>query len=331
AWVYPSLRRGTETYLLVIPFFHIYGFTVGMLAGVWVGARQLLLPKYDPDAVLAAIHDYAPTYFPGVPTLYVSLLNHPRAKESGLDRVRFFNSGSAPLPLEVIEQFERLTGGVLCEGYGLSEASPVTHSTALLARRKPGSIGFPLTDTEIKIVDLEIGETEMPIGAEGELCIAGPQVMKGYWNRDDETAIALRTDAEGRVWLYTGDIARMDEDGYTYIVQRKKDMILVGGFNVYPSEIEGVLYAHPAVLEAAAIGIPDKYRGEVVKAFVVLKPNVTTTTEDLLAHCRTQLAEFKVPREIELRASLPKTAVGKVLHRVLRDEEQTKRGEGSEK
>ena len=331
AWVYPSLRRGTETYLLVIPFFHIYGFTVGMLAGVWVGARQLLIPKYDPDAVLAAIHDYAPTYFPGVPTLYVSLLNHPRAKESGLDRVRFFNSGSAPLPVEVIEQFERLTGGVLCEGYGLSEASPVTHSTALLARRKPGSIGFPLTDTEIKIVDLEVGETEMPIGAEGELCIAGPQVMKGYWNRDDETAIALRTDEQGRVWLYTGDIARMDEDGYTYIVQRKKDMILVGGFNVYPSEIEGVLYAHPAVLEAAAIGIPDKYRGEIVKAFVVLKPNVTATTEDLLAHCRTQLAEFKVPREIELRASLPKTAVGKVLHRVLRDEEQTKRGEGSGK
>jgi long-chain acyl-CoA synthetase len=233
--------------------------------------------------------------------------------------VRAFNSGSAPLPVEVIDQFERLAGGTLNEGYGLSEASPVTHSTPSLGRRKPGSIGLPLSDTDIKIVDIVTGETEIPIGQEGELCIAGPQVMKGYWNRPDETAIALRTDAAGKCWLYTGDIARMDEDGYTYIVQRKKDMIIVSGFNVYPSEVESVLFTHPAVMEAAVIGKPDSYRGERVKAFVVLKEGASVTVEDLIAHCETSLAEFKVPREIVFRESLPKTAVGKVLHRVLRD------------
>ncbi len=319
AWAHQFTQRGTDCYLLVIPFFHIYGFTVGMIEGVWRGVQQVLIPKYDVEAVLTAIRDYRPTYFPAVPTIYISLLNHPRAKEYGLDRVRAFNSGSAPLPVEVIDQFERMTGGTLNEGYGLSEASPVTHSTPTLGRRKPGSIGLPLSDTDIKIVDLATGVTEVPIGQEGELCIAGPQVMKGYWNRPDETAIALRTDAAGKCWLYTGDIARMDEDGYTYIVQRKKDMILVSGFNVYPSEVESVLFTHPAVMEAAVIGKPDSYRGERVKAFVVVKEGARVTVEDLIAHCETSLAEFKVPREIVFRESLPKTAVGKVLHRVLRD------------
>jgi long-chain acyl-CoA synthetase len=322
AWGHRSPRRGEDTYLLVIPFFHIYGFTVGMMAGAWLGAQQVLIPKYDVDALLCAIRDYRPTYFPAVPTIYISLLNHPQAKEYGIDKVRTFNSGSAPLPVEVIEQFERVTGATLLEGYGLSEASPVTHSTAILARRKPGSIGLPLPDTDIRIVDLETGTREVGIGEEGELCISGPQVMKGYWNREDETRIALRQDAAGRTWLYTGDVARMDEDGYTYIVQRKKDMIIVSGFNVYPSEVEGVLYTHPAVMEAGVIGVPDSYRGEIVKAFVVLKQNATATTEELIEHCRAGLAEFKVPYRIEIRQSLPKTAVGKILHRVLREEEQ---------
>ena len=325
SWAHGSLRRGEDTYLLVIPFFHIYGFTVGMMEGVWRGVQQVLIPKYDVEALLTAIRDYRPTYFPAVPTIYISLLNHPQAKEYGIDKVRIFNSGSAPLPIEVIEQFERMTGGTLNEGYGLSEASPVTHSTPSLARRKPGSIGLPLPDTEMKIVDLETGTREVAVGEEGELCIAGPQVMKGYWNRPDETAIALRTDAEGRTWLYTGDVARMDEDGYTYIVQRKKDMIIVSGFNVYPAEVEGVLYTHPAVIEAAVIGVPDAYRGEAVKACVVLKSGATATSEELIEHCEGGLAEFKVPREIEIRESLPKTAVGKVLHRVLREEDQSRR------
>jgi len=326
SWAHGSLRRGEDTYLLVIPFFHIYGFTVGMMEGVWRGVQQVLIPKYDVEALLTAIRYYRPTYFPAVPTIYISLLNHPKAKEYGIDKVSIFNSGSAPLPVEVIEQFERITGGTLNEGYGLSEASPVTHSTPSLARRKPGSIGLPLPDTEMKIVDLETGTREVAVGEEGELCIAGPQVMKGYWNRPDETAIVLRTDAEGRIWLYTGDVARMDEDGYTYIVQRKKDMIIVSGFNVYPSEVEGVLYTHPAVIEAAVIGVPDAYRGEAVKACVVLKSGATATSEELKEHCEGGLAEFKVPREIEIRESLPKTAVGKVLHRVLRAEENQSKG-----
>ncbi len=323
-WRHDSLRRGEDTYLLVIPFFHIYGFTVGLIEGVWRGVKQVLIPKYDVEALLKAISDYRPTYFPAVPTIYISLLNHPKAKDYGLDKIRQFNCGSAPLPVEVIEQFEQLTGGTLMEGYGLSEASPVTHTTPLLSRRKPGSIGLPLPDTDMRVVDLETGLREVPVGEEGELCIAGPQVMKGYWNRPDETAIALRTDDVGRTWLYTGDVAWMDEDGYSYIVQRKKDMIIVGGFNVYPSEVEGVLYTHPAVMEAAVIGIPDAYRGEVVKACVVLRPGATATPEELIKHCTGGLAEFKVPCKMEIRESLPKTAVGKILHRVLREEDQFK-------
>jgi long-chain acyl-CoA synthetase len=318
-WANRSTRRGEDCYLLVIPFFHIYAFTVGMMEGMWRGVQQVLIPKYDVELVLTAIRDYRPSYFPAVPTIYISLLNHPLAKEYGMDKVRIFNSGSAPLPVEVIDQFERLTGGTLNEGYGLSEASPVTHSTPSLGRRKPGSIGLPLSDTDIKIVDLETGLREVPVGGEGELCIAGPQVMKGYWNRPDETAIALRTDDSGRRWLYTGDIARMDEDGYCYIMQRKKDMIIVSGFNVYPSEVESVLYTHEAVLEVAVIGVPDSYRGEAVKACVVLRSGASASRDDLLEHCKSGLAEFKIPREIEFRESLPKTAVGKILHRVLRE------------
>ena len=316
----PALRRGDERYLLVIPFFHIYGFTVGLMAGTWLGALQILIPKYDVDALLAAIREHRPTYFPAVPTIFISLLNHPKTRESGLDKIRAFNSGSAPLPVEVLEQFEQMTGGLLSEGYGLSEASPVTHTSPTLSIRKVGSIGIPLPDTDMKVVDLESGTTELPTGQEGELCIAGPQVMKGYWNKPDETAQTLRADASGRTWLYTGDIARVDEDGFAYIVQRKKDMIIVSGFNVYPGEIESVLFTHPAVMEACVIGVPDAYRGEAVKAFVVLKPGASATVEDLQAHCAKDLAEFKRPTQIEIRGSLPKSAVGKVLRRVLREE-----------
>jgi len=209
---------------------------------------------------------------------------------------------------------------MLSEGYGLSEASPVTHTSPTLSIRKPGSIGIPLPDTDMKIVDLVDGEREVPDGSEGELCIAGPQIMKGYWNRPDETAHAIRTDAAGTRWLYTGDVATMDADGFSYIVQRKKDMVIVSGFNVYPTEVESVLFTHPAVMEAVAIGVPDAYRGEVVKAFVVLKPGAAATIDDLKAHCAKDLAEFKCPVHVEIRESLPKTAVGKVLRRVLREE-----------
>jgi long-chain acyl-CoA synthetase len=315
----PSLRRGEERYLLVIPFFHIYGFTVGMMAGTWLGGLQILIPKYDVDALLGAVREFRPTYFPAVPTIYISLLNHPSARQSGIDKIRAFNSGSAPLPLEVLDRFEHMTGGTLSEGYGLSEASPVTHTSPTLSIRKPGTVGIPLPDTDMKIVDLEQGVTEVPVGAEGELCIAGPQVMKGYWNRPDETDETLRLHEDGRLWLHTGDVATMDADGFTTIVQRKKDMIIVSGFNVYPTEIESVLFAHPAVMEAAVIGVPDAYRGEVVKAFVVLKPEAAYTIDDIRGHCVANLAEFKRPVQIEIREDLPKSAVGKVLRRVLRE------------
>jgi long-chain acyl-CoA synthetase len=318
-WHYRQYHRGEGRYLLVIPYFHIYAFTVGMMCGVWVGGLQILIPKYDVEQVLAAIRDFKPTYFPAVPTVFVSLLAHPRVKEFGLQDVRTFNSGGAPCPVEVMEEFETRIGRPLNQGYGLSETSPVTHSTPHMARRKYASIGLPMPDTDMKIVDVETGTREMPLGESGELCICGPQVMQGYWNRPDESAAALRRHDDGRIWFHTGDVATMDEDGYTYIVQRKKDMIIVDGFNVYPSEIEGVLYTHAGVRMAAVIGVPDAYHGEVVKACIVPR-DADVSVDDLRAHCKQYLAAYKVPVEIELRESLPQSAVGKVLYRVLRDE-----------
>jgi long-chain acyl-CoA synthetase len=319
-WRQRALVRGDSRYLLVIQFFHIYAFTVGMMCGTWIGALQILIPKYDVEQVLTAIRDLRPTSFPAVPTIFVSLLAHPRVTEFGLDKVRLFNSGSAPCPLEVIEQFESRIGRTLNEGYGLSETSPVTHSTPQLAKRKPGSVGLPMPATDIKVVDVETGTRELPCGEAGELCISGPQVMKGYWNRPEDSAQVLRADAEGRIWFHTGDIARIDEDGFTTIVGRKKDLIIVDGFNVYPADVETVLYQHPAVKLAAVIGVPHGYHGETVRACIVLREGATATAEDLGAHCAASLAEYKRPREYQFRDSLPQSAVGKILYRVLRDE-----------
>ncbi len=320
-WMYRAPERGHARYLVVLPYFHIYAFTVAMMMGIWAGALQIIFPKYDVEGVLAALRDYQPTYFPAVPTIFVSLLGHPKLHEFGLEGIRTFNSGGAPCPVEVIHEFERRIGRPLNEGYGLSETSPVTHSTPQLAVRKPGTVGLPLPDTDITIVDVESGTRELPVGEPGELCISGPQVMKGYWQKPEETASVLRVHDDGRLWFHTGDIARMDEDGFTSIVQRKKDLIIVDGFNVYPSDVEGVLYTHPAVRLAAAIGVPHAYHGEVVKACVVLREGATATREDLVAHCRKELADYKVPHEIELREALPMSAVGKILYRVLRDEQ----------
>jgi long-chain acyl-CoA synthetase len=319
AWGGPLTRQGDERYLMVIPYFHIYGQTVGLLLGAWNGAMQIPIPKFDPNLLIEAIKQYKPTFFPSAPTLYISMLNHPEIKTCGLENVRRFNSGSAPLPIEVIERFEKLSGAMLYEGYGLTEASPTTHSTPTLAKRKIGSVGLPFPSTECKIVDLETGERVVPVGEAGELCVRGPQVMKGYWNRPEETAIALR---DG--WLYTGDVARMDEDGFFYIVQRKKDMIIVSGFNVYPNEVEDVLFTHPAVLEAVVIGVPDHYRGEAVKAFIVLRPGANATADEVTEFCRANLAKYKVPTLVEFMPSLPKSAVGKVLRRELREMEGQK-------
>jgi len=320
-WTNPAyITGGSERYLVVIPYFHIYAFSVCMMVGLRIGALQIIHPKYEPEAVLTSIRDFRPTYFPGVPTIFVSLLNHPKVLEYGLEHVRLFNSGGAPCPVEVMEEFERRIGRPLNEGYGLSETSPVTHSTAQLAFRKMGTIGLPFPGTDMKIVDVETGATELPIGEIGELCVSGPQVMKGYWHKPDESANVLRADPGGRIWFHTGDIARMDEDGYTSIVQRKKDLIIVDGFNVYPSDVESVLYTHPAVRLAAVIGVPDNYHGEIVKACVALKPGSSATADEIVAFCREGLTEYKVPRLVEIRETLPMSAVGKILYRVLRDE-----------
>ena len=321
SWTNPAyILGGSERYLVVIPYFHIYAFSVCMMVGLRIGALQIIHPKYEPDAVLASIRDFRPTYFPAVPTVFVSLLNHPKVLEHGLEHVRLFNSGGAPCPVEVMEEFERRIGRPLNEGYGLSETSPVTHSTPQMAFRKLGTIGLPFPDTDVKIVDVETGRQEMRVGDIGEVCITGPQVMQGYWHKPEETAHVLRSDADGRIWFHTGDIGLMDEDGYFSIVQRKKDMLIVDGYNVYPSDVEAVLYAHPAVRLAAVIGIPDTYHGEVAMACIALKPGMSVTADEIVAHCRLSLTEYKVPRHIEIRDTLPMSAVGKILYRVLRDE-----------
>ena len=307
----------------VIPFFHVYGMTTVMNLAIAIHGTMILLPRFNVDDVLKAVARYKPTMFPGVPTMYVAILNHPRLRQYDFSSIESCVSGAAPLPLEVQERFERLTGGSLVEGYGLTEASPVTHVNPTGEGKRNGTIGIPLPDTEARIVDIETGTRVLGPGEEGELIIRGPQVMKGYWNRPEETERALR---DG--WLYTGDIAVMDEDGFFRIVDRKKEMIITGGYNVYPREVEEVLYQHPKVLEAAVVGVPDPYRGEMVKAFVVLKPGETATEEEIIAFCRERLAKYKVPRAVEFRSELPKSLIGKVLRRVLAEEERRRAAGG---
>ncbi|NNU83222.1 long-chain-fatty-acid--CoA ligase [Geobacillus sp. BMUD] len=323
-WVY-KCKKGKETVLGVLPFFHVYGMTTVMNLSVMMASKMVLLPRFDVKQTLKTIERTRPTMFPGAPTMYIALLNHPDLPKYDLSSINVCISGSAPLPVEVQEQFERATGGKLIEGYGLTEASPVTHSNFLWhGERVKGSIGVPWPDTEAKIVLLETGEEGKP-GEVGELVVRGPQVMKGYWNRPEETEQVLR---DG--WLYTGDIGYMDERGYFYIVDRKKDVIIAGGYNIYPREVEEALYEHPKVQEAAVIGVPDPYRGETVKAFVVVKPGETCSEQELDVFMRERLAAYKVPRLYEFRSELPKTAVGKILRRVLVEEEKKKLDKSAE-
>ncbi|MBL8177523.1 MAG: long-chain fatty acid--CoA ligase [Bryobacterales bacterium] len=312
-WGQYFTRRGEERLLLVLPLFHVYGMTVGMLLSFWNGTLMILMEKYNPDQLLDAVERLRPTFLPGVPTMFQSILNHPRAATCGLEHVKSFNSGAAPLAVETIDRFERLSGAMLREGYGMTELSCSAITTPLLGIRKPGSIGVPMPSTWVRIVDLETATQDVPVGEEGELLVRGPQMMSGYWRKPEETANTIR---DG--WLHTGDIARMDQDGYFYIVQRKKDMINVGGFKVFPTEVDEVLYAHPAVAEAAAVGIPHPYRGEVVKAYVVLRAGSSASAAEILEFCGTRLAKFKAPAEIEFLDSLPKSAVGKILRKELR-------------
>jgi long-chain acyl-CoA synthetase len=314
-----TIRFGEEKVLTVIPLFHVYGMTSGMNFSICTGANMILLPRFQLDEVLETIQREQPTLFPGVPTMYVAITNHPKAEEYGIRSIRYCNSGSAPMPLELMKEFEGKTGSIVCEGYGLSEASPTTHCNPRFAERKPGTVGIGLPSTDYKVVDLATGTKELPTGEAGELIIRGPQVMKGYWKMPEETANVLR---DG--WLYTGDIATVDEEGYVTIIDRKKDMIIASGYNVYPREVEEVLYVHSAVKEAAVVGVPDTYRGETVKAFVVLKKGRFVTEEELLQHCKKHLASYKVPKRVEFRDELPKSGVGKILRRTLAEQEKQK-------
>ncbi|KPB05475.1 long-chain-fatty-acid--CoA ligase [Bacillus sp. CHD6a] len=316
-WMY-RCQKGQEKVIGILPFFHVYGMTAVMNLSIMQAYEMILLPKFDPETTLKTIQKEKPTLFPGAPTIYISLLNHPDIKKYDLSSIDSCISGSAALPVEVQEQFERVTGGKLVEGYGLSEASPVTHANFLWDERVSGSIGIPWPNTESVILSMENGELA-PTGEIGEIAVRGPQIMKGYWNRKEETEAVLK---DG--WLLTGDLGYMDERGYFYVVDRKKDMIIAGGFNIYPREIEEILYEHEEIQEVVVAGIPDPYRGETVKAYIVKKAGSNLTEEELDQYTRKHLAAYKVPRYYEFRDELPKTAVGKILRRALVEEEKQK-------
>lgn len=316
-WMYRT-KYGEESILGVLPFFHVYGMTVVMNLSIMYVSRMIILPQFNVQEVLKTIEKEKPTLFPGAPTMYIGLVNYPDIQKYDLSSIETCISGSAPLPGEIQESFERLTGGKLVEGYGLSEASPVTHCNLIWDHRVSGSIGLPFPNTEARILSPETGE-EAEVDEVGELMVKGPQVMKGYWNRPEETDAVLK---DG--WLLTGDMGYMNEEGYFYIVDRKKDMIIASGYNIYPREVEEVLFEHPDVQEAAVLGVPDSYRGETVKAFLVAKKGKTLDEKELDKHCRKLLASYKIPRIYEFRDELPKTMVGKVLKRSLIEQDSDK-------
>ncbi len=324
AWV-PDMAHGKEVFMGAIPFFHVFGMTVSMLENLYVGGKLVVMPDpRDIELLMKIIQEEGVSLFPGVPTLYIAIINHKNVQHYNLKSVKVCISGGAPLPVEIQRKFEEITGGKLREGYGLTETSPVTHSNPIYGLSKAGSIGLPFPDVEARIVSLDPDETgrfqTLGVGEEGELAIRAPQVMVGYWNRPEETKNVK--DDEG--WLYTGDIAKMDDDGYFYIVDRKKDLIIASGYNIVPREVEEVLFEHPKVQEAIVAGVPHPTRGETVKAYLVLKPGEIATEEEIIAFCKDRLAPYKVPKMVEFRTELPKSMVGKFLRRVLVEEEKAK-------
>lgn len=329
SWMQGEGPQQDEVFLAAIPLFHVFGMVAVLSFAVSTGARMIMVPDArNIDDVADCIHRYRATMFMGVPALYNALNNHPGvlAGDYDLTSIRACISGSAPLPPATKRKFEELSGGVIAEGFGMSEAPTATHVNPLAGENRVGSIGLPLPDMDMKIVDVEDGETIMPVGEPGELCMSGPQLMQGYHGMPTETANALRTDANGKKWLYTGDIARMDEDGYFYIVDRKKDMVLIGGFNVYPRTVEDVLNEHPAVLEVGVAGIPhpEKEGQEALKAWVVLKEGENLTTDELIAFAQEKLVRYEVPTRISFVDSIPRSTVGKILRRELIREEMEK-------
>jgi long-chain acyl-CoA synthetase len=320
AW-FPDKQPGKDVLMGALPLFHSFGMTCVMNIGVHLAAGMILVPNpRDLPTVLKAAHKHRPTIFCGVPTMYAAINNFKDLGEYDLTSIKYCTSGAAPLPEEVQVTFERTTGGKLVEGYGLTETCSPTHINPMEGTRKIGTIGVPVPNTMAKIVDPATG-ADLPVGQVGEIAVQSPQVMAGYWNKPEETAAVM---LPGGFFL-TGDLGTMDEDGFFKVVDRKKDMFIVGGFNVYPREVEEVLYQHPKVLEAAVVGIPDVQRGDNLKAYVVLKAGQTATADEIISYCRQNLTRYKVPREVEFRQSLPKTMVGKILRRVLRDEELARR------
>ena len=318
AW-FTSAERGVEKFMCAIPFFHVYGLVVAMVYGVSIGAEMQIVPNPRPiDNVMNIMQKERSTVYPGVPAMYIGIVNHPKIADYDLRSIKACLSGSAALPVEIQTKFNDLTGGRLIEGFGMTELSPVSHANPLHGVSKKGSVGVPLPDTDAKIVDLETMQ-DIPIGsdASGELWVRGPQVMKGYWERPEETSNTITADG----WLRTGDIAKTDDDGYFYIVDRLKDMIIVSGLKVLPRDVEEVLYMHPQIREAAVVGIPHKERGDdTVTAYIVTHDGNAISTDELKAFCKQYLADFKVPRAFEFRTELPKTTVGKVLRRALVEE-----------
>ncbi|HEU0131250.1 MAG TPA: long-chain fatty acid--CoA ligase [Mycobacteriales bacterium] len=321
----PDVQAGREVSLAVLPLFHAYGLTVCMNLTVLIGGTLVLIPRFDLDQVFAAIDEFKPTLFPGVPPIYKAIVDSPKVRQHDLRSIKACISGAMKLPVETQEQFEKVSGGRLVEGYGMTETSPSTHGNPVYGKRKVGTIGMPLPGTECKIVSQDDPTVEVPIGESGELAIRGPQVFSGYWNRDEESAASFTADG----YVLTGDIARMDEEGYFEIVDRKKELIIAGGFNIYPSEVEEVLFALPGVADCVVAGVPDRYRGETVKAYIVRQPGATLTEDDVIAHCAQSLTAYKVPKLVEFRESLPRTMVGKVLRRVLVEEERAKAEAGA--
>ncbi|MBQ26613.1 MAG: long-chain fatty acid--CoA ligase [Nitrospiraceae bacterium] len=315
-----DLQPGQEVFIGVLPYFHVYGMSTSQNLAISLGGTQVLLPRFQADEVLKAIEKHRATVFCGIQAMFIAINNHPRASSFDLSSLKVCMSGAGPLHAEVQKRFEDLTGAKLIEGYGLTESAPVTHCNPCRGTRKQGSIGVPFPDTSARIVDIETGNETVSPGNIGELIISGPQVMAGYWNQPEETKNTIR---DG--WLYTGDSAKMDEDGFFYIVDRKKDMIKSGGENVYPRELEEVLFRHPKIKDVVVVGLPHSLRDEAIKAYVVLKDGEHATDAEILNFCRENLAKFKVPRWVEFRAALPKNLVGKVLRRTLREEELAKK------
>ena len=319
AW-FPGFGKGKEVVLGALPFFHVFGLSGVMNFAIYMAWGNILVPKPEPQKLLQTIKKYRPTFGAMVPTMYIGMLNHADMQKTDMTCFKGFFSGSAPLPVEVFQQFEKIAGAVIVEGYGLTETSPITHINPFNGRRKIGSIGIPLPDTNCRVVDVADGQKDLAIGQAGELLIQGPQVMKGYLNRSEETAKVFAKD-----WLHTGDIATMDEDGYFYIVDRIKDMVISGGYNVYPREIDEVLYLHPLVKEVSSVGVPHPSRGEQIHSYVVVSGEATTTVEELIDFCGERLATYKLPTAIIFVDALPRTAVGKVQREKLRKQSQEKK------